>query len=213
MKLHLGCGGVYLEGYVNIDVEPEDQGIQEDIRPDQYGKIEDLRYERESIDEVRLHHVFEHFARPTALRLLIDWHQWLRPGGALTIETPDFERCARWFFLRPTARSRERVLRHMFGSHEAAWAVHWDGWYRSKFERVLTRLGYSDLSFERARWHGTYNITVHARKPQTLDRAELERRAEELLRLSLVDDAASEHAMLEVWAQELRRSPAAAPPG
>lgn len=213
MKLHLGCGGVHLDGYHNVDLPPDQHGVQPDIRPDEYADITTLSYAPGSIEEVRLHHVFEHFSRPLALRLLIDWYEWLRPGGVVTIETPDFERCARWFFLRPTAASRAKLMRHMFGSHEAAWAVHWDGWYRAKFEGVLGALGYEDMSFSRSRWRGIYNITVQARRPaQDVPRAQLERRAEEILRLSLVDDTTSERATLAVWAEELRRRSAAPPP-
>lgn len=211
MKLHLGCGGVYLDGYHNVDLPPDEHGVQADIRPDEYADITALSYEPGTIEEVRLHHVFEHFSRPLALRLLVDWYEWLAPGGQVTIETPDFARCARWYLLRPTARSRGRILRHVFGSHEAAWAVHWDGWDRPRFKLVLGRLGYEGLSFERSSWRGTYNIVARARKPQgeAPPRSELESRAEEILRYSLVDEAESELRMLAVWRDELTRSPAA----
>jgi hypothetical protein len=207
VRLHLGCGGVYLDGYHNVDLPPDEHGVQPDIRPDEYADITALSYDPGTIEEVRLHHVFEHFSRPRALRLLIDWYEWLAPGGQVTIETPDFARCARWYLLRPSARSRGTILRHVFGSHEAAWAVHWDGWDRSKFKLVLGRLGFERPSFERTRWRGTYNITARARKPagEPISREELERRAEEVLRLSLVDEAESELRMLEVWREELTR--------
>ena len=211
MKLHLGCGGVYLDGYHNVDLPPDEHGVQADIRPDEYADITALEYGPGTVAEVRLHHVFEHFGRPLALRLLIDWFEWLEPGGHVTLETPDFQRCARMFFLRPTARSRGRLLRHVFGSHEAAWAVHWDGWYRSKFKLVLEGLGYERLAFERSRWQGTYNITVRGYKPVDAPaRPELEKRAEEILRTSLVDESESELAMLAVWRGELSRSARAA---
>lgn len=29
------------------------------------------------------------------------------------------------------------MLRHVFGSHEAYWAIHKDGWYNEKFSTVL----------------------------------------------------------------------------
>ncbi len=205
LRLHLGCGGTYLEGYRNIDLPAAEQGVQEGIRPDEYADITRLDYAEGSVAEVRLHHVFEHFDRQTAIRLLIDWHRWLRPGGTLCIETPDFKRSARAFFLHPTAGARLKTLRHVFGSTEADWAVHKDGWYAQRFRLYLGELGYERLKFKRARWHGTYNITVTARRgQQTLSREELLSRAEGLLRRSLVDDAASEQAILEVWMADIR---------
>ena len=75
IKLHLGCGGVYLDGYRNIDLPVDEHGVQDAIRPDVYADITTLEFAPESVSEIRLHHVFEHFDRPTALRLLIDWYR------------------------------------------------------------------------------------------------------------------------------------------
>jgi hypothetical protein len=150
--------------------------------------------------------VFEHFDRPTALRLLVNWRTWLRPGGVLRIETPDFERCVREFALRRLFKRRTGVvLRHLFGSHEAAWAVHWDGWYEQRYRDTLGALGFVDPKFERARWKGTHNITVTARAGASPpDRATLMRVAEGLLRDSLVDTSESELRLLDHWIRQLR---------
>jgi predicted SAM-dependent methyltransferase len=205
LRLHLGCGGVHLDGYRNIDLPPEEQGVQEGIRPDEYADITRLDYPLESVEEIRLHHVFEHFDRPTAIRLLIDWRGFLRPGGTLKIETPDFKRCAQVFVLRRSAAARMKLLRHMFGSHEAGWAVHKDGWYEERFRNHLEALGYEHLKFERSRWRGTFNITVTARRgPEALTRDLLLARAEELLRQSLVDEGTSEREILAVWMRSVR---------
>jgi len=208
-RLHLGCGENYLEGYVNIDYPSSEHTVQQTSPADELADITQLRYEPESVAEVRLHHVFEHFDRPTALRLLIDWHEWLVEGGRLVIETPDFERCVR-AFLRPVARGdRGTILRHVFGSHEAAWAVHWDGWYPERYKRVLGALGFGSLSFERAKWRGTYNVTVEAVRSGGLrEREQQYAAAEEILRDSLVDDTESELRLLAEWTGRLR---AAAP--
>src|SRR4051812_1479624 len=123
LRLHLGCGERHLDGYVNIDYPPSEHTVQTATAADELADITRLEYPAGSVAEIRLHHVFEHFDRPTALRLLADWRGWLAPGGELTIETPDFERCARAFARRTTTEKRREVLlRHMFGSHEAAWA-------------------------------------------------------------------------------------------
>ena len=207
LKLHLGCGERYLDGYLNIDFPPSEHSVQQTAPADEFADITGLTYPDGTVDEVRLHHVFEHFDRPTALRLLVDWRLWLGREGRLVIETPDFERCARAFAMPLTTRRRRGVLlRHMFGSHEAAWAVHWDGWYRDRYRRTLTALGFDDLEFERAKWRGTYNLTVTARPGSApVDRAGLLDGAEQLLRESLVDDSASELELLSAWVGVLRR--------
>lgn len=206
LKLHLGCGGVYLDGYRNIDLPVDEHGVQEGIRPDEHADITALHFPPESVAEVRLHHVFEHFTRPTALRLLIDWYGWLEPDGRLVIETPDFARSVRALLWRRSPAKQMRILRHLFGSHEADWAVHCDGWYPAKFRRVLHDLGYRDLRFKRSAWHGTFNVTVRAHKPadSVMSRDELLDAADRLLRLSLVDASATEQRILDVWSTGVR---------
>jgi predicted SAM-dependent methyltransferase len=207
IRLHLGCGERYLDGYVNVDFPPESQSVLDTSKADVFADLTRLAYEPTSIAEIRLHHVFEHFDRSTALRLLLDWYDWLLDDGVLVIETPDFERCARGFFTPWQRRRRGVLLRHIFGSHEASWAVHQDGWYKAKFRRHLTALGYTDLAFKRQSWRGTHNITVTARVGDPrLSRDTREAAAESLLRESLVDArASSEMKLLAVWLRELRR--------
>jgi len=112
-----------------------------------------------------LHHVFEHFTRPVALALLCRWRNWLKPGGLLRIETPDAMAC----FIIMTSQfvsfdDKQQVMRHLYGSHEAAWAVHYDGWYKDKFEITLSKLGFGDLKFIENEWGMTKNIEVYADK-------------------------------------------------
>lgn len=206
IRLHLGCGERYMDGYVNVDFPPETQSLMDTSKADLYADLTELEYEPQSVQEVRLHHVFEHFDRPTALRLLLDWYDWLAPGGVLVIETPDFERCARAFFMPWRRKRRGVLLRHIFGSHEAGWAVHQDGWYEAKFRRHLKSLGFERLRFARQRWRGTHNITVTAyRGEQEQERAVREAAAEKLLRDSLVDESESELRLLGIWSAAVRR--------
>jgi hypothetical protein len=207
IKLHLGCGGIYLDGYRNIDLPVEEHGVQNAIRPDEYADIRTLEFAPESVSEIRLHHVFEHFERPTALRLLIDWYRWLEPGGKLVVETPDFVRCARRLLLKRSPGDQAKLLRHLFGSHEARWAVHCDGWYSAKFRWILGELGYAKVKSKRSAWKGTFNVTVRARKPRSApkSREELLAIGDEVLRASLIDSSATEQRILEVWQAALRQ--------
>lgn len=161
MKLHLGCGEVYLEGYRNIDQPPAEHSVQRKSVADEQTDLRSLRYPAESIEEVRLHHVFEHFPRAVAMALAASWSSWLRPGGALHVEVPDFERTAR-SVLRPFSSRRQRFtgIRHLFGSHEAPWAVHWEGWTRESLCEAFRLCGLRVERVRRSRWLHTHNITV-----------------------------------------------------
>jgi hypothetical protein len=205
LRLHLGCGEVYLPGYINVDFPPEQHSVQSETRADVYADLRMLEYPSESVAEIRLHHVFEHFTRGTAFGLLIRWYDWLVDGGKLMVETPDFERMVRKFRRTRDARLQGLALRHIFGSHEAAWAVHPDGWYARKFEHVFPAVGYRELELVRSEWRGTHNITAVARKqrPFVAKCVQLAA-AEHLLRESLVDTSPSEERLLATWLAETK---------
>ena len=76
MKLHLGCGQRHFEGYVNIDYPLSEHSVQQTSISDEYANLLELRYKPNSIEEVRLHHVFEHFPRAVAAALLYSWSTW-----------------------------------------------------------------------------------------------------------------------------------------
>lgn len=143
IKLHLGCGSTYLNGYVNIDL-PDDQHSVAHPKTDIIADFRTLTYEPGSIDEIRCHHVFEHFTRTESLRLLLTWRRWLKPGGRLHIETPDFDTCC-WYYVLSGEKARAEISRHVFGSQEAAWANHYDGWGKQKFTLVLRQLGFTSV--------------------------------------------------------------------
>lgn len=144
IRLHLGCGEKYLEGYWNIDF-PEGEHTVMKPKVDEYGDVRTLSYPEGSIEEVRSHHLFEHFSRAEALALLARWRRWLKPDGVLTIETPDFATSAA-FFLNTTSMKRKfQLARHMLGSQEAGWALHKDYWDKQKFIFVLKKFGFKDV--------------------------------------------------------------------
>lgn len=204
LKLHLGCGQVRLDGYLNIDFPATEHTVQKHIAADLHADITTLSLPAYSIAEVRSHHVFEHFSRSLALALLCNWHQWLTIDGTLVIETPDFERSMK--ILTSDMYSyvqKQSTMRHIFGSHEAHWAVHWDGWYAQKFEHVLSLLGFEDILVEYTQWKLCPNIIIRAKKRKHIDMQMLAMRAKQILRESLVDE--TEQEMLRCWYADFDR--------
>ena len=203
-KLHLGCGNVYLNGYVNIDLPFSKYLDDKKIRVDLEADITKLNYPTESIDEIRSHHVFEHFDRITSLCLLIKWYDWLKIGGMLIIETPDFKKCAKYFLFNNDNKNRLKLIRHIFGSNEADWAIHCDGWYKEKFKLFLTSLGFRKVFFRYSKWHGVYSIIVTAKKLPTIKtRGELIQTCNHLLHYSLIDDSDSEKKLMNKWMEQI----------
>jgi len=148
LKLHLGCGEKYLEGYVNIDF-PQEEHTVINVKADVYQDIRTLDYPENSVDEIRNHHIFEHFKRIDELHLLCQWRKWLAPGGKLVIETPDFEESAKAYVFANTRKRKMELGRHIFGSQEADWAIHYDFWDKSKFKYVLKKMGFKKIRIRR----------------------------------------------------------------
>ena len=85
MKLNLGCGGDYRDGYVNVDK-------YQVARVDQIVDLEDLPWpwETNSVQEVILKHVLEHLGQAPNLFLKIikELYRVCRPGADVHIEVP-----------------------------------------------------------------------------------------------------------------------------
>lgn len=150
MKIHLGCGNKYLEGYLNIDLPPSEHTVM-DVKADMYADIRTLEFPENSLDEIRLHHLFEHFNRAESLKLLVRWRTWLKVGGILHIQTPDFFTCA-LLYIFSSRHYKFQLGRHIFGSQEANWANHLDFWDKKKYEFVLRNLGF-DIVKIRKYWN------------------------------------------------------------
>src|SRR3989344_1021901 len=147
LKLHIGCQEKYLDGYENIDLPPSEHTVQV-VKADKYADVRDLSYAENYVAEIRSHHLLEHFSRQEALMLLARWHKWLKPGGLLVVETPDFEESAKKF-LKASPEEQFVFGRHIYGSEEAAWATHKDYWSENKYRYVLSRLGFDNFKFEK----------------------------------------------------------------
>ncbi len=81
LKLHLGCGAVHLDGWVNIDrAGPADLHL--DIR-------RPLPFADGAARVIYHEHLMEHLTVEEGERCLRDWFRLLRPGGVLRIATPD----------------------------------------------------------------------------------------------------------------------------
>ena len=201
MKLHLGCGQRYFEGYVNIDYPLSEHSVQKKSVADQFANLLELNYEQGTIDEVRLHHVFEHFSRPVTCAMLTNWYFWLKDNGVLHIEVPDFEKTAKAALSSFSNTNVKSVaLRHIFGSQEAHWAVHYEGYTPKSLGHFLGLYGFKIKEIKKNNWKGTYNVEVIAVKDNlTLTKNDFLKISENYLSDFLVDRGESELSLLKTW--------------
>jgi predicted SAM-dependent methyltransferase len=165
MKYHLGCGSQYMEGYCNVDFPPSHHNVNHDIKVDLYANILEMEYQE--CKEIRSHHFFEHFNYFETFALLFKWTNALEKEGLLIIDVPDLEGLCR-AYLAADVKTKFLVARYLFGSHEAEWAYHINGWSRETMQYVLMDLGYS---IEDVKRYGSPNtdqpncgLTMTARK-------------------------------------------------
>ena len=89
MKLHLGCGGKYIHGFVHVDVEDYPHI---DFRI----PVNALSFAADnSVELIYASHVLEHFGRNEVDQVLREWFRVLHEGGILRLAVPDFEAISR----------------------------------------------------------------------------------------------------------------------
>lgn len=101
MKLHVGCGQNYLDGYINLEFAKV--FLSPPHKVDMLGSGMTLPFKNGSLDEIISYHVIEHMPRPASPEAKEKYHynvedfldecvRTLKTGGKLTAECPDFEK-------------------------------------------------------------------------------------------------------------------------
>lgn len=81
IKLHLGCGNVYKDGWINVDIDSEVADLVQDLR-------DPLPYANDSFDFIFAEHFIEHLTQVDAKNLLQECYRVLKRGGVLRLTTP-----------------------------------------------------------------------------------------------------------------------------
>ena len=76
VRLNIGAGETRMPGFTPVDTILG-------------GEAFPLRYEDDSVDEIRAVHVLEHFGVSTIGHVLDDWVRVLKPGGLMRVAVPD----------------------------------------------------------------------------------------------------------------------------
>ncbi len=90
MKLHIGCGNRYFEGWTNLDILEGTADVIDDARV--LSKIPDS-----SCDIIYAAHVLEHFGRHEVNEVITVWFKKLKKGGILRLSVPDFEKIVKMY--------------------------------------------------------------------------------------------------------------------
>lgn len=102
IKLHLGCGDYWFDGYINIDIAVYGgTDMLYDIR-------KGLPFQFETVEIIEAYEVVEHFNKYEIDEILKDWHRVLIPGGMVKISVPDMDGLIAMYADQP-ARAIEQI--------------------------------------------------------------------------------------------------------
>ena len=91
LKLHLGCGNIRIEGFVNID-------ITYNPKVDMVDNVSHLRrFEENSVDLIYTSNTLEHLGRWEYMPALGRWYNLLKKGGILRVSVPNFEAVCEYY--------------------------------------------------------------------------------------------------------------------
>lgn len=143
IKINIGCGYDIKEDYVNIDIR----------RLDGVDVVCDLRllpYSSDSIDEIYMKEILEHFSCVDVDHILSKCYWWLRPGGKLWIKVPDLEECAK--VILSGDRVDEIILR-LYGGQQHEYNFHKCGFTKKTMTNKLKKQGFKDINTETIGWN------------------------------------------------------------
>jgi len=148
MKLNLGCGHKYIEGWINVD-GPKKDLCYDDLKADVYANIESLEYPDNSVDEILMEAVFEHFPRHVAIMQLRKFYKWLKPGGKITILVPDFWGTVKMLEKSKSPQEKQFWFRHLFGPQDTLkFGIHYDAFDLDKLKYMFSVVGLTIWRYE-----------------------------------------------------------------
>jgi predicted SAM-dependent methyltransferase len=172
MKLHVGCGGIYLEGYVNIDAkgtmvcDTRLEVVRGNLRnienyygegtwdnlPRAHNTIVDLlmpmqeidNYFKEySVDKIVAIQTLEHLDPIEFVSALDSFYRLLKEGGILIVSVPDMDGTIEWLHDPEKAGF---ATRHLRGTHKDRWSVHKSWWTEETLSKALSWVGFYDIT-------------------------------------------------------------------
>jgi predicted SAM-dependent methyltransferase len=147
VKLHLGCGGIRWQDFINVDLHPHDPAVQDSSRggcvADVFADMRNLGLLNDTVNEIFTSHTIDHFTRWQAVDMFTDWFRMLKPNGVLTIEAADFWRCVWWLF-HPASEKRRLARTQFYGNQwdRIEFETHRYVWSARELKTALLEIGF-----------------------------------------------------------------------
>lgn len=139
MKLHLGCGKRYLEGYIHVD-------IAEFEHIDYQFPVDDLStFESDTVEEIYASHVIEYFDRNNVINVLKEWKRVLSPGGILRLAVPNFPKLVDVY---QSSKELSSILGPLYGKWDIGnqeFIYHKTVYDENSLNKVLEQVGFKNI--------------------------------------------------------------------
>jgi len=140
MKLHLGCGKKYLDGFVHIDLADFEH-------IDFKSSIDSLSlsmFNDDSVSEIYCSHAFEYFDRNKAIGVLNEWNRVMKIGAKLFLTVPDFDNLIKIYLETLSLRD---ILGPLFGKWQLGDndIYHKTTWNEFDLKKLLMQCGFGGI--------------------------------------------------------------------
>lgn len=142
MKLHLGCGPRYINGWTNVDWSSKYKvDISLNLEKDR------LPFEKDTVDEVISSHLIEHLDRWGGEHHLSEIHRVLKKGGKFTLAFPDLAKIVDCYEGRDKSVLKFKgkdtwLVEAIFETHRNETVVHKYGYTESTMKTLLLNKGF-----------------------------------------------------------------------
>ncbi len=137
MYLHLGCGNIKHDKFVNIDAHP--------YRHLHYVQTIDKlpQFDVSTVDLIYASHCLEHFKYHETLAILQEWHRVLKTGGVLRLSVPDFEKLVQIYISHN--HDPDVILPQLMGGQDHVYNFHYTALNIVNLSRLLHNAGFSRI--------------------------------------------------------------------
>tara|TARA_B100000945_G_scaffold251610_1_gene208409 strand:+ start:1742 stop:2287 length:546 start_codon:yes stop_codon:yes gene_type:complete len=139
VKLHLGCGKRYLEGYIHVDIAKFEH-------IDYQLPIDDLStFNSNTVEEIYASHVLEYFDRNDVVNVLNEWKRVLKPSGILRLAVPNFPKLVEVY---QSSKDLSSILGPLYGKWDIGnqeFIYHKTVYDENSLNKVLEEVGFKNI--------------------------------------------------------------------
>jgi predicted SAM-dependent methyltransferase len=135
--LHLGCGSIDHEQFINIDGYPYPH-------VDYVQSIDRLpQFENDTVDLIYASHCLEHFSYTQTKFVLDEWYRVLKKGAILRLSVPDFDKLVEIYYIHD--RDPDVILPQLMGGQNNKYNYHLTALNKRNLSRLLEVAGFSKI--------------------------------------------------------------------